>query len=370
VIDAVVNASRATSTTLHFSYVWDQTGINPYVWPLAPNAATYFTQPPALAGKDDSYQINYDWASRESLDVPLAMQTSFAPTLDNLKARAVNAHTTQGGFTGLRDQGHISSFVHKDEFFWPRRVVTSGNASARVPVPNAGVDQTVAATTTATLDGSGSLVFNGRTLSYSWRQAEGPAATLASATSVQASFTVPNIAQGTALTFELRVSDGVSTSVADAVTIRVGAPPPPDAGTDAGTDAGVDAATGSDSGLDSGDGDGGQDASVQIETDAGAGALLDAEAEVDAASSSLDAASTDADVAPDADAGEDTSAWPGEEGWEQDMDPIVDADSGAGPKKNSGCALAADGAGEARHAGLLLLVLATFWRRRRTRSEA
>lgn len=378
VIDAVVNASRAATTTLHFSYVWDQTGINPYVWPLAPNATTYFTQPPALAGKDDSYQINFDWASRESLDVPLALQTEFAPTLQNLKARAINAHTTQGGFTGLRDQGHISSFVHKDEFFYSRRVVVSGTdrfASTRVPVPNAGLDQTVAATTTATLDGAGSLVYNARTLTFAWRQAEGPAVTLAGATTARASFTVPDIAQGTALTFELRVSDGVSTSVADAVTVRVGAPPPPDAGVDAGSDAGVDA--GSDASIDS---DGGSDAGI-FDASEDASATLDAGSDTGAdialpdSAAELDTGTEDAGAETDAavselDAGDDVSAWPGD-GLEQDTDEVIEGDAGSELKKkgDSGCALAAEGTDESRYSGLLLLALGALWRRRRVRDS-
>jgi LmbE family N-acetylglucosaminyl deacetylase len=382
VIEAVATASRASTITIHFSYVWDQTGINPYVWPLAPNPATYFTEPPALAGKDDPYRINYSWNSRESLDVPLALQLT--DWTQNLKALAIDAHDTQGGFTAQRDQGHISSFVHKDEIFWPRRVVVSNGerfASARVPVPNAGLDQTAPPGGSVSLDGTGSLVFDGRTLTYAWRQAEGPSVTLTGAATARPSFTVPAAAQGTAYVFELHVGDGVSTSVADAVTVRVGAATTPDAGVDAGVDAGADsgvrdagtsdsgadagaasdAGAGTDSGLDSG-----ADSGAQLDASIETGALADSSttlADADAIAST-DAAAT----APDGGAEAGTSAWPGDEDTEQDVDEIVGGADGPSSKKDSGCAVTITERSSWLDDSLLVCtVAAMLLRRRRSR---
>ncbi|HTV03278.1 MAG TPA: PIG-L family deacetylase, partial [Luteitalea sp.] len=326
---AVRRAAAGYNPIVHYGLVWDSTA-HPYVWPLAPNATTFFSEPPQLLTKPDILQIGYVWAERESLDVPLAMQ--LADWAQNLKARAIDAHDTQGGFTGLRDEGQISTFVHKDEFFFPRRITgtarTDRVASSDGPVPNAGLDQTAPVNGGVQLSGSGSLPPSGRSLTYSWRQAEGPAVTLSGATTATPSFTVPASASGATLTFELRVNDGLATSIADAVSVRVsgtvpvdaGTPPPVDAGTPPPVDSGapppvdsgtppVDAgASPQDSGvrLDSGTAvdagqsldSGSQDASADAATDSGA-APLDA-GSVDAATETD--ATTGADAAPSSDA--------------------------------------------------------------------
>jgi LmbE family N-acetylglucosaminyl deacetylase len=344
--------------TVHRTAVWD----DQTVWPPAPDPTQYFPQmPPARQSRGD-WGVDLPWGERESLDVPLVMQ--LVDYSQNLKAQAVNAHHTQGGFTGVKDGGHISSFVHKDEFFWTARATGSN----RPPVPNAGLDQTASVGSTVTLNGSGSLAIDADALSYAWRQSDGPSVTLSSASAVGPSFTMPNAALGSILAFELKVSDGTSTSVPDAVSVRVVAAPP-DAGTDSGTpsdsgvsnDAGVsdagssaDAATqNDDAGQPDGSADSGSpnadasavadDAGVQL---ADADTVIDPELDAaldDDADAPLDAEAmlADADSEADAGAGEATSAWPGDESFEQDVDPVADGDVGTPKvkKKNSGCSL-------------------------------
>jgi LmbE family N-acetylglucosaminyl deacetylase len=387
---AVMNANASYNPTIHYAYVWDA---NPPVWPLAPDVTTYFTQPPVLPTKDDSlYHIGFDWSQRESLDVPLIMQA--ADRTVNLKARAINDHQTQGGYTGLRDGGHISSFVHKDEFFFPRRLVVTG--AERLPtnrssLANAGVDQTASAGTSVTLDGTDSLPATGRSLTYAWRQAEGPTVSLTAATTAEPSFTMPSAAIGTTFAFELRVNDGIATSVADAVSVRVVAAPPIDAGTDSGTqtDSGTnDGGSNSDAGaqadagaLDASNSDsgGGSIDAASMGSDAGTpveDAAVDAALELDAAQSDadapFDATLADANPAAETDSGASTSAWPGDEDFEQDTDDVVEGDAGddkSKPKKGSGCSLSAQGQSSGLSASLFAIALASLLTRFRLRSS-
>lgn len=105
------------------------------------------------------------------------------------------------------------------------------------PVANAGADQSVYGLSAVTLDGTGSTDGDGDPLTYSWVQTGGTAVTLSSSTASSPTFTAP-AGTGTAqnLTFDLVVSDGISSSVADSVTVTVAANrvPVANAGTDQG----------------------------------------------------------------------------------------------------------------------------------------
>lgn len=92
----------------------------------------------------------------------------------------------------------------------------------RAPVAIAGSDQTVDEQTSVTLDGSNSTDADGNSLTYAWSQTGGVTVTLASPSAAQASFEAPNVGIGssTALSFQLRVSDGTASNT-DSIDIVV-----------------------------------------------------------------------------------------------------------------------------------------------------
>lgn len=104
----------------------------------------------------------------------------------------------------------------------------SFTTAGQAPVANAGPDQSVEGGWTVVLDGSGSYDPDGKELSYTWTQGSGPDVTggAGELTGQKPSFTAP--AQASAIVFDLRVSDGVDTSLPDRVQIFVSVTPPQD----------------------------------------------------------------------------------------------------------------------------------------------
>ncbi len=127
-------------------------------------------------------QTSLTWDARESLDVPLAMQSTNYSI--NPKAGAIAAHASQGGLNGF-----IGRFLRKDEFFWPENL----NGSNQPPRAAAGFDFTAIQGTTAQLNGTGSFDPEGASLTYSWTQTAGPAVVLGNATSATPTFTAPTV---------------------------------------------------------------------------------------------------------------------------------------------------------------------------------
>jgi hypothetical protein len=89
----------------------------------------------------------------------------------------------------------------------------------KVPVANAGPDQSINENTLVTLNGTGSTDGDGDPLTYLWTAPAG--ITLSSTTAASPTFTSPEIAANTDYTFTLVVNDGIASSTADAVKITV-----------------------------------------------------------------------------------------------------------------------------------------------------
>ncbi len=89
------------------------------------------------------------------------------------------------------------------------------------PTANAGIDQTVNEQTATMLDGSASKDSDGTIASYLWKQTAGTTVGLAGATTAKPTFTTPDVATDTSLTFELLVTDNKGATAKDTVNILV-----------------------------------------------------------------------------------------------------------------------------------------------------
>lgn len=92
----------------------------------------------------------------------------------------------------------------------------------QIPVADAGPDQTVDENTLVTLNGTNSSDPDLDVFSYSWTQTAGPSVVLTGGTTANPTFPAPSVGGGgTTLTFQLVVSDGQASSVANTVNIHV-----------------------------------------------------------------------------------------------------------------------------------------------------
>ncbi len=157
------------------------------------------------------------WSDRESLDVPLSMQST--DYSQNLKYLAINAHVGEGGAS----DPFLSEWLHKDEIFWAENPF-GGN---HPPIVDAGEDQVAHQDDVVYLDGSQSHDPDGTPLTYQWVQ--GPSdiqVQLSGADTAYPSFTAPSsLVHDLVLTFELVVSDGQLSSSIDAVTVTLSSKP-------------------------------------------------------------------------------------------------------------------------------------------------
>ncbi|MBD3869051.1 MAG: PIG-L family deacetylase, partial [Acidobacteria bacterium] len=203
-LDQAILSVPGYNPTIHKTIVWPDTTQE---WPNATDPTAYFDEIPDLSGS------GLLWSERESLDVPLALQSeNFAL---NPKYQAVGAHGTQGAVNG-----YIGRFVHKDEFFWPEVRVGSNDP----PVADAGTDQAVSEGAFVILDGTGSFDPDLDPLTYAWTQIDGPTVVLSDSAAASPSFTVPTgQPDHFILTFELVVGDGVLTTPPDTARIDVSA---------------------------------------------------------------------------------------------------------------------------------------------------
>ena len=175
-------------------------------WPQSLDPTSYIGPIPNL-----ETLTNLLWADRESIDVPLPMQSTDLST--NPKYEAVVSIVSQGGVTY-----ELGDFIHKDEIFWTENIVGANQP----PIVNAGVDQAVTQGDVVYLDGSQSKDPDGTALSFQWVQRSGPTVQLSNPASVNPSFTAPTgLTQDETLTFELVVSDGQLSSLPDSVNVQV-----------------------------------------------------------------------------------------------------------------------------------------------------
>ena len=91
----------------------------------------------------------------------------------------------------------------------------------RSPSADAGLDQTVEAGDTVTLDGSGSSDADGTVATYQWAQTVGPAVSLSNENQATTSFVAPGVDTDTTLVFRLTVTDNDGATNRDSVSVAV-----------------------------------------------------------------------------------------------------------------------------------------------------
>ncbi|MBZ5555311.1 MAG: cadherin-like domain-containing protein [Acidobacteriia bacterium] len=202
-VQSVHSSDPSYTPTVHKSIVWisDNTFAN---WPLPLDPTSYFTVIPDGYYADPSRP----WSDRESIDVPLVMQST--DTNVNPKYLAVYIHGGTDPF--------LTRFVHKDEFFWSENLVGANHP----PVPNAGSDQQVGQGAAVQLNGSGSFDPDVDPLLFQWIQFGGTPVQLSNPNSARPTFTAPSgLTQDAILSFQLVVSDGALRSIPDSVNVTV-----------------------------------------------------------------------------------------------------------------------------------------------------
>lgn len=107
-----------------------------------------------------------------------------------------------------------------------KSVAVSSDTVNRAPAANAGIDQTVAESTSVQLVGTAVDPDAGDVLTYSWSQIEGTSVVLNGQNQASANFSAPDVAAGVTeqLLFRLTVTDSSGLTATDDVTIRVQEP--------------------------------------------------------------------------------------------------------------------------------------------------
>ena len=168
---------------------------------------------------DESDILTYLWEQVSGTVVTLNNAAAITPTFTAPGGAAANLtfRLTVTDQSGASDSNTVVVIVR-----------VAGNAA---PTANAGPNQSVTVGTTVTLNGTASGDPDmGDVLTYAWTQTGTPSAAemvaLSSATAASPTFTAPNVAAATTLTFSLTVNDSTADSAPDTVEITV-APPAP-----------------------------------------------------------------------------------------------------------------------------------------------
>ena len=228
-------AALANATTVSPSFVIDVTGtysvqliVNDGTINSAPDTVVVTTTnsaPVADAGPNQTVLVNdlvtLDGSGSSDADNdPITYSWSLTSVPTGSTASLIGATTIAPSFTVDLPGSYVAQLIVNDGTVnsAPATVtITTGNTA---PVANAGPDQTVALSSTVTLDGSGSSDADGNPLTYSWSLTSvptGSTAALVGATTVNPTFVADLAGSYVA---QLIVNDGTVNSAADSVIIN------------------------------------------------------------------------------------------------------------------------------------------------------
>ncbi len=165
----------------------------------------------ALKGREGFVGTNPSWPASDEVTMSLGMAAAGKQARIRFRIATDDA---AGGFGWELDDIGFQGITNK-----PFTAIVNDAAQCG-PIANAGPDLTAHPGEHVVLDGTTSLGDSAFPPSYAWKQTAGPEVTLLDASGPSASFTAPDVASATRLTFQLIVSDTIGTGV-DTVDVLV-----------------------------------------------------------------------------------------------------------------------------------------------------
>ena len=159
-----------------------------------------------------------DHNSTRSTTAYPANYTNGLHTQSNTGSSAVHVSSARRAQNAATEDPGTFTMSASDD--WVARTIAVRAAPNQAPSADAGPDQAVMEGAAVTLNGSGSDA-DGSVVSYAWTQTAGPTVTLTGANTASAGFTAPAVTADTALTFQLTVTDNLSATASDSVTVTV-----------------------------------------------------------------------------------------------------------------------------------------------------